>query len=502
MPHAFRDVAAGHFLDRLGSRAGSVAVNVGAVARLAAQQRIDRHVGAFALDVPQRLIDPAHGVVQHGAVPPVRADVHRLPDVLDMVGVFTLEKRAQELVHRGDHGPRALGEGGAAVAVQARLAGLNLDDDRAGQAGRRGQNRFHVGDFQLGQAAAGLRLLRDGAGAGCGQSGKPGAGDPFECVASIHRCASLRCCASLSFRAAHGKRKSGRRAFAVVEWKVARLAPGAGRFPRSGEGTEAVASACIRRRRIYRFSSVRPLAGRRLRGHGRGQSLHGTPGQHCPFERQFAVPVSRARRVRAVRAARKIRLRLAPGVAGQPDGLPAGAARDLGGQLDRNAEHARYRPARRGRRFCMPRRRNVTATRWSIPNTRDIGGNVNPVGPRSVYDEAKRFAEALTMAYHREYGVNTHLARLFNTYGPRMKLDDGRVVPAFLAQALQGRGAYGFRRRLADAQFLLRIRRGARDCPADRERRAFSRQHRRFRGTDGSRFCTAHPGNRRLCVRH
>ncbi len=73
------------------------------------------------------------------------------------------------------------------------------------------------------------------------------------------------------------------------------------------------------------------------------------------------------------------------------------------------------------------------------PQHEGYWGNVNPVGPRSVYDEAKRFAEALTMAYHREYGVNTHLARLFNTYGPRMKLDDGRVVPAFLAQALQGR---------------------------------------------------------------
>lgn len=73
------------------------------------------------------------------------------------------------------------------------------------------------------------------------------------------------------------------------------------------------------------------------------------------------------------------------------------------------------------------------------PQREDYWGNVNPVGPRSVYDEAKRFAEALTAAYRREYGVNTHLARLFNTYGPRMKLDDGRVVPAFVSQALQGK---------------------------------------------------------------
>jgi dTDP-glucose 4,6-dehydratase len=63
---------------------------------------------------------------------------------------------------------------------------------------------------------------------------------------------------------------------------------------------------------------------------------------------------------------------------------------------------------------------------------------VNPVGPRSCYDESKRFAEALTMAYHRKYGVRTNIARIFNTYGPRMKLDDGRVVPAFMDQALRG----------------------------------------------------------------
>ena len=70
------------------------------------------------------------------------------------------------------------------------------------------------------------------------------------------------------------------------------------------------------------------------------------------------------------------------------------------------------------------------------PQSETYWGHVNPVGPRSVYDEAKRFAEALTMAYHRKYGLNTHIARIFNTYGPRMKLNDGRVVPAFLDQAL------------------------------------------------------------------
>jgi len=72
------------------------------------------------------------------------------------------------------------------------------------------------------------------------------------------------------------------------------------------------------------------------------------------------------------------------------------------------------------------------------PQKETYWGNVNPVGPRSVYDEAKRFAEALTMAYHRRFGLQTHIARIFNTYGPRMKLHDGRVVPAFLDQALRG----------------------------------------------------------------
>ena len=71
------------------------------------------------------------------------------------------------------------------------------------------------------------------------------------------------------------------------------------------------------------------------------------------------------------------------------------------------------------------------------PQQEDYWGNVNPIGPRGVYDEAKRFAEALTMAYHRAHGVETRIARIFNTYGPRMRLDDGRVVPNFVGQALR-----------------------------------------------------------------
>jgi dTDP-glucose 4,6-dehydratase len=72
------------------------------------------------------------------------------------------------------------------------------------------------------------------------------------------------------------------------------------------------------------------------------------------------------------------------------------------------------------------------------PQVETYWGNVNPVGPRSCYDESKRFAESLTMAYHRKHGLRTNIARIFNTYGPRMKLNDGRAVPAFLDQALRG----------------------------------------------------------------
>jgi len=72
------------------------------------------------------------------------------------------------------------------------------------------------------------------------------------------------------------------------------------------------------------------------------------------------------------------------------------------------------------------------------PQSEDYWGNVNPVGPRGCYDEAKRFAEAITMAYHRYHGVSTRIVRIFNTYGPRMRLNDGRVLPAFMSQALRG----------------------------------------------------------------
>ncbi|HTQ53043.1 MAG TPA: UDP-glucuronic acid decarboxylase family protein [Bryobacteraceae bacterium] len=92
----------------------------------------------------------------------------------------------------------------------------------------------------------------------------------------------------------------------------------------------------------------------------------------------------------------------------------------------------------RGARFLLTSTSECYGDPLEHPQSEQYWGHVNPVGPRSCYDESKRFAEALTMAYHRTHGVRTNIARIFNTYGPRMKLDDGRVVPAFLSQALDG----------------------------------------------------------------
>ncbi len=89
-------------------------------------------------------------------------------------------------------------------------------------------------------------------------------------------------------------------------------------------------------------------------------------------------------------------------------------------------------------RFLLASTSEVYGDPLIHPQPEDYYGNVNPIGPRGVYDEAKRFAEALTMAYHRYHRVETRIVRIFNTYGPRMRLNDGRVVPSFLYQALNG----------------------------------------------------------------
>ena len=89
-------------------------------------------------------------------------------------------------------------------------------------------------------------------------------------------------------------------------------------------------------------------------------------------------------------------------------------------------------------RFLLASTSEVYGDPLIHPQSEDYWGNVNPIGPRGVYDEAKRYAEAITMAYHRYHNVDTRIVRIFNTFGPRMRLEDGRVVPNFIAQALRG----------------------------------------------------------------
>ena len=89
-------------------------------------------------------------------------------------------------------------------------------------------------------------------------------------------------------------------------------------------------------------------------------------------------------------------------------------------------------------RFLLASTSEVYGDPLVHPQREDYWGNVNPIGPRGVYDEAKRFAEAMTMAYHRTHGVQTRIVRIFNTYGTRMRVEDGRAIPAFMSQALRG----------------------------------------------------------------
>jgi dTDP-glucose 4,6-dehydratase len=93
----------------------------------------------------------------------------------------------------------------------------------------------------------------------------------------------------------------------------------------------------------------------------------------------------------------------------------------------------------KGARFLLASTSEIYGDPLVHPQTEDYWGNVNTIGPRGCYDESKRFAEALTMAYHREHGIETRIVRIFNTYGPRMRLNDGRVVPSFIGQALKNK---------------------------------------------------------------
>ena len=121
----------------------------------------------------------------------------------------------------------------------------------------------------------------------------------------------------------------------------------------------------------------------------------------------------------------------------------------------------------KGAKFLLASTSEVYGDPLVHPQDESYWGNVNPIGPRGVYDEAKRFAEALTLAYHRYHGLDTRIVRIFNTYGPRMRLHDGRAVPAFMSQALRDEDVTIFGDGIADAKLLLRHRPGGRHPAAD-----------------------------------
>ena len=127
------------------------------------------------------------------------------------------------------------------------------------------------------------------------------------------------------------------------------------------------------------------------------------------------------------------------------------------------------------------------------PQPETYWGNVNTIGPRGVYDEAKRFSEAMVMAYHRAQGLDTHIVRIFNTYGPRMRLNDGRALPNFVHQALTGQPitVYGTGKQTRSFCYVSDLIEG--NLPADDVGRTRAHQHRQSAGNYDSRICRAHP---------
>ena len=150
---------------------------------------------------------------------------------------------------------------------------------------------------------------------------------------------------------------------------------------------------------------------------------------------------------------------------------------DAQGRVARHAQRARASPRPKGARFFLASHlARCTAIRWCIRSPRRYWGNVNPIGPRGVYDEAKRFAEAMTMAYHRYHGVDTRIVRIFNTYGPRMRPRDGRVVSNFIVQALNGEPLTIYGDGSQTRSFCYVDGRGRGDLPALRPRRRHARR--------------------------
>ena len=141
----------------------------------------------------------------------------------------------------------------------------------------------------------------------------------------------------------------------------------------------------------------------------------------------------------------------------------------------------------KGARFFLASTSEVYGDPLVHPQPESYWGNVNPIGPRGVYDEAKRFAEAMTMAYHRYHGVDTRIVRIFNTYGPRMRPRDGRVVSNFIVQALTGEPLTIYGDGSQTRSFCYVVRRGRGDLPAVHEGRLRAHQHRQPERVHGAR---------------
>ena len=158
--------------------------------------------------------------------------------------------------------------------------------------------------------------------------------------------------------------------------------------------------------------------------------------QNIEHIRDDGLRLRQPRHHRAVLDRRAGRLRLPPRLAGEPDRLPRLPLHTL--KVGSYGTHHMLGVAKFKRaRFLLASTSEVYGDPQIHPQPEDYWGHVNPIGPRGVYDEAKRYAEALTMAYHRQQGVDTCIVRIFNTYGARMRPHDGRAIPTFLRQALQ-----------------------------------------------------------------
>ena len=248
----------------------------------------------------------------------------------------------------------------------------------------------------------------------------------------------------------------GRHGAEATGWLQERRRDGAHRPQRTTLHTHAHLS-CHRWRRLLGLASVRRAPAPRPPGHLRRQPRNGVAGEHRAHP-DGRLPLPARRHHRAVLRRRADRRRLPPGLAGIADRLPAPAAAHAQGRLARHPSQRSVSPSSTARASCSSPPARSTATRRSTRRPRSYWGNVNPIGPRGVYDEAKRYAEALTMAYHRQQGVDTAIVRIFNTYGAahapaRRSRDPDLPAPGALQPA-----DHGVRRRLADALLLLRRR--------------------------------------------